>query len=83
MEIAAMDVIRMTATPDSDGALHLTIPVGKKNGLFEVEVVVVPNTANSNSNWPPGYFERTYGAVADDSFRAPERAPTDPVEPLG
>ena len=33
-----MDVIRMTATPDSDGALHLTIPVGKKNGLFEVEV---------------------------------------------
>ena len=75
-----MTVIRMTATPDRDGSLHLTVPVGTNTGTFDVSVVVTPA---ATSGWPEGYFERTYGSITDESFVAPPRLPADPVEPLG
>ena len=75
-----MTVIRMTATPERDGALHLTVPVGADSGTFDVSIVVTPTAA---SGWPEGYFDRTYGSIADDSFVAPPRPAAEPVEPLG
>jgi hypothetical protein len=77
-----MTVIRMTATPESDGSLHLTVPVGAKSGTFDISIVVTP-TGAEHANWPEGYFECTYGSIADESFVAPPRLPADPVEPLG
>jgi hypothetical protein len=81
----AMSVHRMTATPEADGSLHLTVPVGATSGTFDVSVVATPRAESSSaeSGWPDGYFERTYGSVADDSFVAPPRLPPEPVEPLG
>ena len=79
-----MTVIRMTATPERDGALHLTIPVGADTGTFDVAIVVTPSaTGTEQPGWPAEYFERTYGSVADETFVAPPRLPADPVEPLG
>jgi hypothetical protein len=79
-----MTVIRMTATPERDGALHLTVPVGADTGTFDVAIVVTPTAAGAEQpGWPEGYFERTYGSITDESFVAPPRLPADPVEPLG
>jgi hypothetical protein len=75
-----MTVIRMTATPERDGALHLTVPVGADTGTFDLSIVVTPTAA---SGWPKGYFERTYGSITDESFVAPPRPAADPIEPLG
>jgi len=75
-----MTVIRMTATPGRDGALHLTVPVGADTGTFDVSIVVTPASA---SGWPEGYFERTYGSISDESFVAPPRLPAEPVGSLG
>ena len=79
-----MTVIRMTATPARDGALHLTVPVGADTGTFDVSIVVTPTaTGAKHPGWPEGYFERTYGSISDESFVAPPRPAANPVEPLG
>jgi hypothetical protein len=82
-----MSVIRMTATPEPDGSLHLTVPVGAKNGTFDVAIVVTPKpepaSASTVAGWPESYFDRTYGSIADETFAAPPRLPPGPVEPLG
>ena len=86
-----MTVHRLTATPEPDRALHLTVPVGAKNGTFDVAIVVTqtsgsaasPASPVANTGWPEGYFDQTYGSIADESFAAPPRLPPEPVEPLG
>lgn len=79
-----MRVIQLTATPGPDGILYLRVPVGTATGEFEVTVSVqpkpsVPPPVDPNRTptpeelgWPPGYFDRTAGAIQDPSF---ERGP--------
>ncbi len=86
-----MNVIRLTATSGPDGILHLSVPVGAA-GEFEVAVVVAPKPSTSGSapaaktpeelGWPPGWFEKTYGSITDETFVAPPRPPAEPVPPL-
>jgi hypothetical protein len=83
-----MSVIRMTATAEADGALHLTIPVRESGEVFDVAVIVTPRPAAYAGSpdvrdWPPGYFDQTYGSISDESFAAPPRLPPRPMEPLG
>jgi hypothetical protein len=74
----------MTATPGADGALHITVPVGTTTGRFDVSIVVKPQNGPTGVNgWPDGYFEQTYGSIADESFVAPPRPLPESVEPLG
>jgi hypothetical protein len=82
-EDRTMTVIRMTATPERDGALHLTVPVGADTGTFDVAIVVTPTAGAEQPGWPAGYFARTYGSISDELFVAPPRPAADPVEPLG
>ena len=86
-----MRVIQMAAKADADGVLRLTIPVGMAGGEFEVAIVVSPRpTANGDTKgktpeelgWPPGYFEKTFGSITDETFVAPPRHPPEPAEPL-
>jgi hypothetical protein len=79
-----MSIHRMTATPGADGALHITVPVGSTSGQFDVSVVVMPQVGSAAApGWPDGYFEQTYGSIADESFVAPPRPLAESVEPLG
>ena len=55
-----MSAIRLSATAGPDGVLHLTIPVGTAG---EYEVQVTPKPTPEELGWPPGYFERTFGAL--------------------
>jgi hypothetical protein len=79
-----MTVIRMTVSPEPDGSLHLTVPVGVNNGTFEVAIVVTPKPESAGvPGWPDGYFERTYGSITDESFAPPSRLPPELLEPIG
>ena len=83
-----MNVIRLTATSDADGVLRLQLPVG--TGEFEVAVVLAPKAAVNDTaakgtpeerGWPPGYFEKTYGSITDETFMLHPQPPLpSPVE---
>lgn len=72
-----MQAIRVLEKTGKDGSLRLNIPVGNPESEFEVLVVFQPiglsakiGTAEERG-WPAGYFENTYGSIADESFTRP------------
>ncbi len=70
-----METIKLQTHVGSDGLLKLELPAGVTNRDVEVLVVVQPlsEEAVDEMGWPIGFFERTYGALADDPIeRAPE-----------
>ncbi len=72
-----METMKVKATIGEDGILKLAIPTGLP--AREVEVVLVmqatdPPALDANG-WPLGFFERTYGALADDPIERPPQLP--------
>ncbi len=77
-----MESIKLKAHVGSDGLLKLEVPLGILNSDLEVLVVVQALPADSLTTpanipsdkklspeelgWPPGFFEQTAGALADD-----------------
>lgn len=88
-----MRVVQITAKPDADGVLRLSIPVGPSAGEFEVAVVLSPRPAATGPprpttpeelGWPPGFLESTYGSITDETFMEHPQPPLPPPpEPLG
>jgi len=66
----AMRPIETTATVSEDGVLTVDEPVAVPPGRHRVIVVVdnqdAPATKRSAHEWPEGYVEQTFGALADD-----------------
>jgi hypothetical protein len=84
-----MHVIRLFAKADPDGVLRLSLPVGV--GEYEVAVVLSPKPAANGSvpantpearGWPPGYFDRTAGAIQDPAFERGDQGWYEQREPL-
>jgi hypothetical protein len=75
-----MSVIRLTATAGPDSVLHLSVPVGAA-GEYEVTVAFAPKPAEE-LGWPPGFPERTFGSIDDETFVAPPRDSIKPIPPL-
>ncbi len=79
-----MQTILVREKTGKDGTLSLRIPLGKPDEEFEVLVVVQPNTVGTTPEergWPPDYFDKTFGSIADESFvRAPQGELPKPVE---
>ena len=69
-----METIKLKTYIGSDGLLKLELPTGIKNRELEVVVVMQPLEAEAvdELGWPIGYFEETYGSMADDPI---ERGP--------
>lgn len=63
-----METIKLKTHVGSDGILKLEVPVGVSNSDLEVLVVLQPliNLSVDELGWPIGYFEETYGSLADD-----------------
>jgi hypothetical protein len=63
----------------NDGVLALRVPLSPSDANTEVIVTIQPKSPlshqTSTSSWPPGYFDKTYGCLANDPLTAPE----DPV----
>lgn len=86
-----MRVVQITAKPDADGVLRLSIPVGPAAGEFEVAVVLTPRPAAADParpktpeelGWPPGYFEQTAGSITDPTFERVDQGWYEQREPL-
>jgi hypothetical protein len=69
-----VQTIRVLGKTGKDGMLFLRIPLGKADAEYEVLVVVQPRTAATTPDergWPPGYFEKTFGSIGDETFVRP------------
>jgi len=66
-----MQSIKLRSHIGSDGILHLQVPVGVTDTELEVMVIVQPIVklesvkTPEELGWPPGFFERTAGAIPD------------------
>ena len=82
-----MRVIQTSATADSEGVLHLNIPLGTAGVDVDVAVVVQLKSLNgthgettaADLGWPKGFFESTFGSVQDESFVRPPQPLLDPA----
>lgn len=79
-----MNTVKRRIKIDSDGLLHLEMPAGSAN--TEVEIVLVWQQASvgnvDDNGWPIGFFDRTYGALADDPIERPEQLPLEEREEI-
>jgi len=72
-----METLSVSERTGSDGGLHLRIPLGRPEAEYDAVVVLQARTADCPPNapeslgWPPGYFERSFGSIADESFLRP------------
>jgi len=69
---------------DSDGLLRLEMPAGSAN--TEIEVVLVWQHASvgdvDDNGWPIGFFDRTYGSMADNPMDEIEQLPLEEREEI-
>lgn len=63
-----MQTIRFDTRIGQDGILKLDVPLEVSDTDVEVLVVV---QRKEKRGWPPGYFERTAGSLADDPIERP------------
>lgn len=74
-----METIRLKAHVGEDGILKLEIPARVTNRELEVVIVMQPMEQSSVDalGWPVGFFDRTYGALADNPIDRGEEPPHD------
>jgi hypothetical protein len=63
-----MQTIKLDTYVGQDGILKLELPPELSDANLEIVVVV---QRKEKRGWPPGYFERTAGALADDPIERP------------
>jgi len=62
-----------------DGVLKLNLPTRFRNHRVEVLVIMQPLEEEEvdEMGWPIGFFEETYGSLADDPLERPAPLPPD------
>lgn len=68
-----MEALKIIGHVDETGQLVLDLPAYLANQT--VEVVVQVQIARDALGWPIGFFDRTFGALADDPLELPEQLP--------
>jgi hypothetical protein len=63
-----MQTITLKARPDADGVLRLEIPMSAIDQDVEIVLVMnpIPPKPLDEMGYPVGYFDATYGSLADD-----------------
>lgn len=63
-----MQTITLKARPDADGILRLEIPMSIQDQDIEIVLVInpLPKQPLDDMGYPIGYFDETYGSLADD-----------------
>jgi hypothetical protein len=79
-----METVKLKAHIGEDGMLKLAVPT--RFSGEDVEVVLVMHSggvqAETGLGWPAGFFDRTYGALADDPVERPAQLPVETRESL-
>jgi hypothetical protein len=69
-----METIKLKTHVGSDGILKLEVPVNVRDADLEIVVVMQPSETPVNElGWPVGFFEETYGSLADDPIERPSQ----------
>lgn len=69
-----MQSIQLQSHIRSDGILKVDVPVGLADMDLEVMIIVQPIAPNSDqtiadgNGWPEGFFEQTFGSLADEAL---------------
>ena len=67
-----METIKFTTHVGSDGLLKLEVPVNVKDTDLEVVIIMYSTeTRVDELGWPVGFFEETFGSLADDPIERP------------
>jgi hypothetical protein len=77
-----MQTVRVHGSTDKDGVLSLRVPLGQPNARYGVVIVAQPTgtaTTPEDRGWPPGYFERTFGSITDETFVVHPQPPIPPA----
>jgi hypothetical protein len=68
--------MRIETRVGDDGILTLRVPFSQADANLDVVITIQPKppveAPPTLSEWPPGYFERTYGCLADDPLSIPD-----------
>lgn len=80
-----METIKLQQRADENGLLTIHVPKSLRNRDLEVLIVLQPLAtpdsvlmqSENERGWPQGFFEETYGSLADDPL---ERLPQGQVE---
>jgi hypothetical protein len=75
----SMDTLKLKTHIGDDGVLKLELQTGVVNRDLEVLIVLqaLETQAVDDLGWPVGFFDRTYGALADDPIERPAELPPD------
>ena len=65
-----MQTIKLDTRVGQDGILKLELPLELSDTDLEVLIVF---QRKEKRGWPPGYFERTAGSLADDPIERPSQ----------
>lgn len=79
-----METMKVKARIGEDGILKLEVPTGLSAREVEV-VLVLQETVLQGvdaNGWPIGFFDRTYGALADDPIERPPQLPLEERDPI-
>ena len=79
-----MEAIKLQGHVDERGHLVLDLPMHLANQMVEV-IVQVQETEDGPRDalgWPLGYFEETYGILADDPIERGDQGMFEEREPL-
>lgn len=72
-----MHTIETTATVAADGSATiddpLDVPAGRHRVVVMVDEQMMVTESPNDLGWPSGYFERTYGSLADSPLERPEQ----------
>lgn len=74
-----MQTIKLDTRVGRDGILKLELPLDVSDTDLEVVVIV---QQKAKRGWPPGYFERTAGSLADDPIERPPQGEYEERDPL-
>ena len=69
-----MKAVQFHSHVGADGVLKIEVPVGMMDADLDVVVVVSPAGAAAGAidgNWPPYFFEETFGCLADYPLERP------------
>jgi len=72
-----MEAIKVQTYIPKDGILRLELPVSLSQRRVEVFIVMQPLEAEAvdEMGYPIGYFEETYGILADEPMERPAQLP--------
>ena len=79
-----METFKLQTHIGADGVLKVELPTGFSQREVEVLVVLHPLEGElvDELGWPLGFFDRTYGALADDPIERPPQLPLEERDPI-